>query len=68
MLAEMVWNEATIGIIVGCTIPLTAIIGAFWYNIEKVKSDNALKCRMIEQGLSAEEIERVLAAGKAEQD
>ena len=65
MLAELVWNEATLAILLGCAIPLTAIIGGLWYHIEKVKSNNALKHRMIEQGLSVEEIERVMAAGKA---
>ncbi len=68
MLADLVWNVATLAIVLGCAIPLTAIIGGLWYHIEKVKSNNALKRRMIEQGLSVEEIERVMAAGKDKDD
>ena len=64
MLAGLVWNVATLSIVLGCAIPLAAIIGAFWYHVEKVKSNNELKREMIEQGRSVEEIERVMAAGR----
>ncbi len=62
MLSGMVWNEDIVGVLVGCSIPIVAIIGAYCYKIAKVTSDNELKRSMIESGMSAEEIERVLAA------
>jgi len=62
MLAEIIWNEKTIGIVMGCAIPIVALVGGFWYRLERAKSNNELKRRMVERGMSAEEIERVMAA------
>ena len=65
MLGEIVWNERTLGTLLGCGIPLAAIIGTFWYLGQKSsseRSENELKQRMVERGMSADEIERVLAA------
>ena len=47
----------------GCTIGLAAVIGYFWSRSVKVKSEAGLKRSMIERGMSAEEIERVIDAG-----
>lgn len=44
-------------------IPISAIICSFWYKISKITSNNELKRDMLEKGMSAEEIERVLNAG-----
>ena len=44
-------------------IPLVAIIATFWYKTVKDKSDNQLKQSMLERGMSAEDIERVINAG-----
>jgi len=62
MLGEIIWNERTLGTALGCAIPLAAIISTFWYLGQKSRSENELKQRMVERGMSAEEIERVLAA------
>lgn len=62
MLGEIVWNERTLAIALGCGIPLSAIIGNFWYQAHKARSQNELKRSMVERGMSADEIERVLAA------
>ena len=43
-------------------IPVTAIIATFWCGAVKARSANALKQSMVERGMSAEEIERVLKA------
>ena len=39
---------------------------AIWhcYRIAKVNSDNELKRRLVERGLSVDEIERIMAAGE----
>ena len=65
MLAEIIWNESTIAIALGCMIPIAAIVGGYWHKIEKTRSDNELKRSMVERGMSADEIERVLAAPSA---
>lgn len=62
MLAEIVWNKETLAIAFGCSIPIIAIIAGAWSSNEKTKSNNALKSDMIRQGMSVEDIERVLAA------
>jgi len=62
MLAEIHWNAATLSIALGCAIPIVAIIGMFWFKSVKVTSENDLKRRMVERGMSPEEIERVLHA------
>lgn len=59
--AEIIWNEKTLAIVLGCAIPIIAILGGIWFKIERVKSDNNLKRRMIERGMSVEEMERVLS-------
>ena len=65
MLAEIVWNVATIAVVGGLAIPLVAIIGGVWHKIAKDNAENDLKRSMIERGMSVEEIERVLRAGKS---
>jgi hypothetical protein len=56
-------NPAVLGIVMGCLIPIVAILGGIWHATEKAKSTNALKRAMVKRGMSAEEIERVMAAG-----
>jgi len=68
MFSEIVWDAGTITMAGAFAIPLAAIIGGTWYKLEKAKSDNRLKQRMVERGMSAEEIERVLAAKGAKED
>ena len=62
MLSEITWNAGTIGTALGCAIPLVAIISFAWYKVANATSENELKRRMVERGMSADEIERVLAA------
>jgi hypothetical protein len=65
MLAEIIWNEDTIGPICACAVPIAAIVGGYWYYLEKGRSINDLKRSMVERGMSVDDIERVLKA-KAE--
>ena len=48
-----------VGIVVGVGVP---VIGHFWFESEKHRRDSELKRSMIERGMFAEEIERILAA------
>ncbi len=67
MLASSLWESAfrmpQIAIIMGCLIPIVGIIASFWYKAQKVRSEHQLKRTLIERGASADEIERILAAG-----
>ena len=44
-------------------VPVVAIIAYFWHETAKARSTNELKQSMVERGMSAEEIERVVNAG-----
>ncbi len=66
MLAEQLWHKIfgmpQIAIIMGRLIPIVGIIASYWYKAEKLRSENALKRTLAERGLSADEIERIIAA------
>lgn len=63
MLSEFVWDKQTLSVIGAFSVPLAVIIGSAWYKMNKVRYENELKRSMIERGMSAAEIERVMAAG-----
>ena len=50
---------ALVAVIGGLMIPLTAILGGFWYNARL----NAFKQDMVNRGMSPAEIQAVLTAG-----
>jgi hypothetical protein len=65
MLAEIVWNQdtaATVAVVCVFAVPITAIVAVFWSKVETRKSDNDLKRSMVERGMHADEIERILSA------
>jgi hypothetical protein len=62
MIGEVIWNAQTLGVVLGCGIPLAAIIGGIWLVALRTRSLNDLKREMVQRGMSADEIERVLAA------
>ncbi len=64
---ESIFDVPQLAIIMGCLIPISAILGYFWHLTQKNKQNNDLKQSMVERGMSAEEIERVISAG-AEDD
>ena len=51
-------------IVVGISVP---VISKLWFELERHREDTKLKRFMVERGMSADEIERVLAA-KSPQD
>ena len=57
-----VFQMPQIAVVMGCLIPIAAAIGSFWYKGQKVRSENNLKQSMVERGMSAEEIERVMSS------
>ena len=60
MLSEIVWTIDKLAVASGCAIPLTWIIGYFWYKALVTRSEHDLKRRLAERGMSVEEIERVV--------
>lgn len=62
MIGEVIWNAQTLGVVLGCGIPLAAIIGGVWLVALRTRSLNDLKREMVQRGMSPDEIERVLAA------
>lgn len=64
MLAEIIWNQQTLGIVMVFSIPIIAIVGGLWVSLEKARSTNDLKRSMVERGMSVDEIERVMRAGQ----
>lgn len=62
ILASLEWNSQTIAVIGVFSIPLAAILGGIWASMNKVRSDNELKQSMVNRGMSADEIERVMSA------
>lgn len=62
MLAEIAWNAGMIGAAMGGAIPIVALVAVYWYKTAKATSENELKRKMVERGMTVEEIERVLDA------
>ncbi len=56
------WHPSMIMGVLVFSIPIVAIVGHFWHETIKTRSETELKRQMIEQGMSADDIERVLAA------
>ncbi len=57
-----------IAVIMGCLIPIAGVICAAWYKTQKARSDNELKHVLVQRGMSADEIERIVSAGQADKD
>lgn len=65
---DNVFGFPNIAIIMGCLIPISAIIVGGWVGVARQRENAALKRRMIDRGMSADEIERILQAGRGKDD
>ena len=63
MLAEFVWDKQALAVVGAFGVPLGCFLGYVWFHAQKVRGEHRLKRAMVERGMSAEEIERVLEAG-----
>ena len=74
MLAEQIWpyifGLPQLALLMSCAIAMSGIIAYYWYKTQKEhatsdaeRSANELKRSMVERGMSADEIERILSAG-----
>ena len=68
MLDKLFSNTSSLTILLIFSIPIIAVGGYYWHEVMKNRSNNELKKSMIERGMSADEIERVMNAGKSESD
>ena len=64
MLAGQGWQSIfempQIAVVMGCMIPIVAIICGFWFNAQKVRSEHELKEKLVARGLSADEIKQII--------
>jgi NADH:ubiquinone oxidoreductase subunit 3 (subunit A) len=56
-------NTGNIVVIMAISIPIIAVVGYYWSEVLKNRSNNELKKSMLERGMSAQEIEQVMNAG-----
>ncbi len=59
---ELIFRMPQIAVIMGCLIPIVGIISGYWYKAQKVRAEHDLKRMLAERGMSADEIERIVAA------
>jgi hypothetical protein len=62
MLADIDWNTGTVMMVMIFSVPIVAIVAEAWRKVEQARSQNDLKRSMVERGMSANDIERVIAA------
>jgi hypothetical protein len=62
ILSEIEWTSDTIAITLIFALPIVSVVAGVWYKLSKAQSDNELKRSMIQRGMSADEIQRVLNA------
>jgi NADH:ubiquinone oxidoreductase subunit 3 (subunit A) len=56
-------NTGNIVVVMAMSIPIIAVVGYYWSEVLKNRSNNELKRSMLERGMSAQEIEQVINAG-----
>ena len=50
-------------LVLAFSVPLVAIIGYYWHETVKNRDNNRLKQSMLDEGMSAEDIEKIMNAG-----
>jgi hypothetical protein len=56
---------ALVSVAGGLAIGMVTIIAVYWHKIRKAEIDSRLKMNMLDRGMSVEEMEAVLDAGKS---
>ncbi|NQV32327.1 MAG: hypothetical protein HQ515_06510 [Phycisphaeraceae bacterium] len=65
---DKLFDPGVLAIVFMFGAPVFAVVGYFTHQIIKLRADNELKRVMVEKGLGAEEIERILAASSKQKD
>ena len=64
MLAEFVWTIGAIAIVGAFLVPIVAIVSSAAVKASRTRALADLKTRLIERGMSADEIKTVVEAGE----
>ena len=64
MQIEQLFSSPFIVPVAAFSIPIVAIIAHYWHEVLKTRSENDLKRSMVERGMSSDEIEQIINAGK----
>ena len=59
---QVIFGMPQIAVIMGCLIPIAGIIAGAWCKAQNTRSEAELKRTLVEQGLSADDIVRIIAA------
>lgn len=62
MLGNIEWTTPTVAVVCVFSVGAISVLSTMWAHIETSRSENDLKRSMVERGMSAEEIERVISA------
>ncbi len=66
MMAEVNWDRllhpSTLAVLAAFLVPTVGVVAYYWARVQSTRSTNALKRTLAERGMSADEIERVVAA------
>lgn len=65
MLAEFVWSTANIALVGAFLVPLVAIIASAAVKSSRTRALADLKARLIEKGMSADQIKAIVEAGES---
>ena len=65
---SQLFEPETLVILLLFGLPVFTVIGHYCHKISKTNSDNELKRRLVERGLSVDEIERIINAGTCKDD
>jgi hypothetical protein len=50
------------GIAFGCTVAICSVLAGVWHKVRQAELEAALKHKMLDQGMSADDIHKVLSA------
>ena len=65
---DKLFDPGVLAVIFMFGAPVFGVVGYFVHEITKFRSDNELKRIMVEKGLGADEIERILVASSSSKD
>ena len=68
MLAEFVWSTPNIAIVGAFLVPIIAIIAGATAKSSRTRALADLKARLVEKGMSADEVKTIVEAGESPSD
>ena len=68
MFAEFVWNTQTVAIVAVFLVPITGIVAWAVVKSSQTRALADLKARLVEKGMSADEIKTIVEAGESRKE